>query len=148
MKIFMKQKLYILKSYARLVFNTFSFEPRKIEKILVYREVPKLLEITNEPLPSSPLLCFSAAAHDPPPAYGGRRPRPSGPPVDLKPAAWPASWLSLHLPHAPGLLVRHHAAPPCAAPLLPPPPRRRAVPGQTDLPRAPFASPWSPPAYK
>ena len=56
MEIFLKQKLEISKSCTSLVFNTFSFEPRKIEKILVYREVPRILEIANRSLPSSPSL--------------------------------------------------------------------------------------------
>ena len=54
-KIRLKQKLYILKSYTSLVFNTFSFEPRKIENIFVYREVPEILEIANRSLSPSPL---------------------------------------------------------------------------------------------
>ena len=35
----MKQKLWILKNYTKLVFKSFSFEASKIEEILVYTTV-------------------------------------------------------------------------------------------------------------
>ena len=44
-----------MKSYTTLIFKSFSFEPLMIEKILDYREVPKLLEFTKQyllPFPS------------------------------------------------------------------------------------------------
>ena len=98
MKICITQKLQILKSYAKLVFNTFSFEPSKKEIFLVYREVPELLEITGRPSSSSLpslLLCFACR---PPYAAGGPRPwriRGQVDPRELSSATWPASW---HLP--------------------------------------------------
>jgi hypothetical protein len=36
-----RKKLYIMKNWTKLVFKSFSFEARKIEKILFYRKVPK-----------------------------------------------------------------------------------------------------------
>ena len=64
-----------MKSYAKLVFNTFSFEPSKYEIFLVYREVPGFSEIADIPSPpslSSRFLCF---ARRPPYAAGGPHPR-------------------------------------------------------------------------
>ena len=82
-----KTNVVDLEKLCKIGIQHFLFEPQKIEKILVYREVPELLEIANEPLPSSPPPLLSTAVHHSPPAYGGRRPRPSGPPADLKHSA-------------------------------------------------------------
>ena len=126
---FHETKVVYLEKLCKIGIQHFLFEPQKIEKILVYREVPELLEIANEPLPSSPPPLLSAAEHHSPPAYGGCRPCSSGPPADLKHVAWHVSWLPHHLPRALGLLVMRHAALPCAAPPFCPPPHHRARPG-------------------
>ena len=119
MKICITQKLQILKSYAKLVFNTFSFEPSKKEIFLVYREVPELLEITDRPSPPSLpslLLCF---ARRPPYAAGGPRPRHVRGQVDpgeRSSATWPAPWHISKRIRAPEALPSRHAAPPCSSP--------------------------------
>ena len=133
-----KTKVVDLKSYTSLVFNTFSFEPRKIEKILDYREVSGISEIANRCLPSSPYLfppplvvrCrwTSSTAHL----------RPSGPTKasgDTRMSAWPL----LAPTRVPDPLARRHAARHAPRRLLRPPHRCRARPGQTDLPQVPFS---------
>jgi hypothetical protein len=66
MKIFLKQNLEILKSYTSLVFNTFSFEPKKIKIISVYKMVPEILG-NHKLVPTSISLSVSTPpAHTPP----------------------------------------------------------------------------------
>ena len=125
-----------MKSYAKLVFNTFSFEPSKKEIFLVYREVPELLEITNRPSPPSLpslLLCF---ARGPPYAAGGPRPRRVRGQVDpreLSSATWPASWHLPTLTRVLGALPSRHAAPPCSSP----PARSATLPSSRHSPDRP-----------
>ena len=121
MKICIKQKLQVLKSYAKLVFNTFSFEPSKKEIFLVYREVPKLLEIIDRPSPPLPSLLFCFARR-PPYTAGGPCPRCVRGQVDpreLSSATWPASWHLPTLTRVLGALPSRHAASPCSSPPAP-----------------------------
>ena len=128
MKICLKQKLKNLKSYTSLVFNTFSFEPRKIKIILVYKMVPKIHR-NHKLVPTSISLCLAAARSY---AAGGPRPRrvrgqldPGGPAEDT----WMAPWSLLAPTRVPGHLGVCHAAHHAPRRLLRPPPRHRARPG-------------------
>ena len=108
-----------MKSYASLVFNTFSFEPSKKEIFLVYREVPEFLEITNRPSSSSPLSVSLYLAAVRPYATGGPRPqrvRSQVDPRELSSATWPASWHLPTLTRVLGALPSRHTAPPCSSP--------------------------------
>ena len=129
------------------MFNTFSFEPRKIEKILDYREVPEFLEIAGRSLPTSPSLFPPQLAVRRRWTSSTARPRPSGP---RKAAGdtWMSAWPLLHSPRAPGTLAKRHAARHASRHLRRPPRRRPLAPGRFDLPRSLNPSPISILTYK
>jgi len=73
-----KTKVVDLEKLHKFGSQHFSFEPKKIEKILVYQEVPEISEIANGSLSPSPSLF-------PPPLT-------CTPPVDLVHDASAANW--------------------------------------------------------
>ena len=126
-----------MKSYAKLVFNTFSFELSKSEIFLVYREVPgfsKIADIPSPPSLSSRFLCFARR-----PPYAASGPRPRRVRGQMDPGKPPAS-LGLPL----GTSPRSHASwAPCRADTTPRHAQRRCPlrPLAVESPRAKSTAP-------